>query len=56
MPSPSHPPWFHHSKYTWWIVQITKHFIIHLLSLHPLQSKYSPQCPILKHPQSMFLP
>jgi hypothetical protein len=26
------------------------------VSLHPLWSKYSPQHPVLKHPQSVFLP
>ncbi|PNF30260.1 hypothetical protein B7P43_G01232 [Cryptotermes secundus] len=28
MPCPSHPPWLHHSKYTWRRVQVMKLLII----------------------------
>jgi hypothetical protein len=58
--SQSHPPWFDHSNYTWRRLQVVKLLIMlfsryycHVISL---QSKYSPQHPVLKHPQSMFLP
>jgi hypothetical protein len=60
MPCLSHSPWLDHSKYTWLIVQVMKLLIMqfsppsrHFISL---RSKYSPQHPVLKHPQSMFLP
>jgi hypothetical protein len=57
MPCPFHPPWFQHSNYTWWRIQVlimqfspnSRHFV-------PLRSKYSQQRPVLKHPQSMFIP
>jgi hypothetical protein len=60
MPCPSHLPSFHHSNYTRQRVHAMKLLIIqfsptscHIISLWP---KYSPQHPVLKHPQSMFLP
>jgi hypothetical protein len=60
MPCPSHPPWLHHSNYTWWIVQVMKLLIMlfssnfrHFISL---RAKYFPQHPAIKHPQYMFLP
>jgi hypothetical protein len=57
---PSHPPLLDHSDYTWLIIQITKILVIPFspLSHHliPVRSKYPPQHPVLKHPQSMFLP
>jgi hypothetical protein len=60
MPCPSHPPWLDNSNYTWRTVQVMKLPIMQfsLTSYHfiPLRSKYSPQHPVLKHPQSMFLP
>jgi hypothetical protein len=60
MSSPAHPPRLDHSTYTWQRTQVMKllvtqfsppicHFIC-------LQSKYSPQHTVLKHPQSTFLP
>jgi hypothetical protein len=59
MPWPSHPPWLDHSNYIWRRVQVKKLLIMqfspttcHFISL---RSK-SPQHPVLKHPQSMFLP
>jgi hypothetical protein len=52
-------PRFANSNYTWRRVQIV-HLVMQLSPPHchfiPLQSKYSPQHPVLKHPQSMFLP
>jgi hypothetical protein len=52
-------PWLDHSNYTWWREKVMKPLIVqfsptshHFISL---QSKYSPQQPILKPPQSMFL-
>jgi hypothetical protein len=60
MPCPSHSPWLDHSNYVWLGVQVMKLLIIQIppISRHiiPLWSKYSPQHPVLKHPQSMFLP
>jgi hypothetical protein len=57
---PSHPPRLHYSNDTWRRVQITKFLVMQfsLFSRHliPLWSKYLPQHPVLKHPQSMFLP
>jgi hypothetical protein len=57
MPCPSHPPWLDHS---WRRVQVTK---LHIMQFSPisrhfisLRSKYSPQHPVLKHPQSTFFP
>jgi hypothetical protein len=55
IPCQSHPPWLDHSNYTWRRVQFMKHLIMqfsptsrHFISL---RSKYSPQHPLLKHPQ-----
>jgi hypothetical protein len=46
--------------YTWWRVQVMKLLIMQFspTSRHffSLRSKYSPQHPFLKHPQSMFFP
>ena len=60
MPSPSHSSRFHHPHNIMWAVQIIKLFIMKFSSssfyLVPLKPKYSPQHPILKHPQSRFLP
>jgi hypothetical protein len=58
MPCPPHPPWLDHPNNSWWSVLDTKllqsspashHFLL-------LRSKYSPQYPVLTHPQSMFIP
>jgi hypothetical protein len=60
MPCPSHPPWLDHSNYTGRRVKVTKLLIMqfsptsrHFISLW---SKYSPQCPVLKYPQSTSFP
>jgi hypothetical protein len=56
---PSYSSWLHDFNYAWWRVHaiklpimqpsaISRHFI-------PLRSKYSPQHPVHKQPQSMFL-
>jgi hypothetical protein len=60
-----HAPHHHHprldnSNFTWRRVQIMKLLVIEfsLSSRHsiPLWPKYSGQHPVLKHPQSIFLP
>jgi hypothetical protein len=60
MPYPSDPPWLGHSNYTWRRVRAMKLLVMQLSppSRHsiPLRSKYSPQHPVLKHPQSLYLP
>jgi hypothetical protein len=58
MPCPSHPTWLDHSNYIWHRVQAMKLLIMHV-SPAPyyflcLQSKYSPQQPVLKYLQSIF--
>jgi hypothetical protein len=49
-----------HSNYAWRRVQVMKLLIMQFspTSYHfiPLWSKYSPQHPVLKHPESIFLP
>jgi hypothetical protein len=58
MSCPSHYPWLDHSNYTWRRVQVMTHLIMQFspTSCHfsSLRFKYSPQHPVLKHPQSMF--
>jgi hypothetical protein len=58
VPRPSHPPWFDHPN-NWWSVEIYEapHYSV-FSSLPPLPQrfKYSPQHPVLKHPQSVFFP
>jgi hypothetical protein len=59
MPGPSHPSWLDHSNYTLWRVQVMKltmQFSPISCYFIPLWSKYPSQHPVLKHPQSMFLP
>jgi hypothetical protein len=60
MVRPSHPPRLDYSNYTWRRVQITKLLVTQFspFSRHiiPFRSKYPPQHPVLKPPQSMFLP
>jgi len=60
MPRPSHSSWFYHPHNIGWAVQIIQLFIMQFspLTCHlvPLRPKYSPQHPILKHPQPAFLP
>ena len=60
MPRPSQPFRFDHPNNIGWGLQIIK-FLIMLFSpfscyLVPLRPKYSPQRPILKHPEPTFLP
>jgi hypothetical protein len=59
MSCPSHPPWFDHPN-IWWRVQIKKLLIMQSspASCYFLlfRVKYSLLHPVLKHPQSMFLP
>jgi hypothetical protein len=56
----SNTPWLHDSNYTWRRVQVMKLLVMQAFppSLHfiPLQSKYSPQHTVFKHPQSLSLP
>jgi hypothetical protein len=60
MPCSSHPPWLGHSNFIWRRVEVMTLLIMKLTatSCHfvSLQSKYFPQHPVLKHPQSTFLP
>jgi hypothetical protein len=60
MPCQSLPSWLYHSYFIWRGVQFMNLLIIQLppISRHyiSLRSKYSPQHPVLKHPQSLFLP
>jgi hypothetical protein len=55
----SHPPWLDHANYIWQRIQVMKLPIMQFppISCHiiSLQSKHSPQHPILRHPQSMCL-
>jgi hypothetical protein len=55
----SHPPWLDHSNYTWRRVQVMKLLVMQFspTSRHfvSLRSKYSPQHPVLKHPQCPFM-
>jgi hypothetical protein len=59
MPCPPHSPWFDLSNNIWWWIQIMKLPTVHLSPFScysiPLRSKYPPQHPVLKHPQSMPL-
>src|SRR5215475_13412528 len=60
MPCPSHSSRFYHPHYIGQGVQIIQLLVMQLSPfprhLVPLRSKYSPQHPILKHPQPAFLP
>jgi hypothetical protein len=55
----TYAPWLDHSTCTWQRVQVMKLLIIQIFptSCHfiSLRSVYSPQHPVLKHPQSMFM-
>ena len=57
---PIYSSWFYHPNNTGTTVQIIKLLIMYFPPLFcyliPLRSKYSPQHPILKHPQPTFLP
>ena len=54
MPRPSHSSWFYHPKNIGWGVGIIMQFSLLPCSPVPLSPKYSPQHPILKHPQPTF--
>jgi hypothetical protein len=60
MPNQSHSSRFEHTNSIVWAVQIIKLPITYFSPLPcylvPLRPKYSPQYPILKHPQPTFLP
>jgi len=60
MPHPSHSLLFYHPRSIGWGVQIIKLLIMQFYPLPyklvPLRPKYSPQNPILKHPQPTLLP
>jgi hypothetical protein len=60
MTRPSHPSLLDYSNYTWNRVQVMKLIIMQFSPtsclIIPLWSKYSPQHPVVKHPQSLFLP
>ena len=60
VPRPSHFSPYNHPNNIVWGVQIIKLLFMKLSSLPcylvPLRPKYSPQQPILKHPQPTFLP
>ena len=59
-PHPSHSSLFNHPHNIWWAIQIFQLLIMQLppspCHLVPLRLKYSPQHPILKHPQPALLP
>ena len=58
MPRPSHSSRFYHPNNIGWGVQIINsslYSVLHSHHLVPLRPKCSPQHPILKHPQPMFL-
>jgi hypothetical protein len=59
MSHPPQPPWFNHPNNIRWRIQAAK-FIIMQFSpwsiFIPFMSKYPPQHPVLKNPQTMFLP
>ena len=55
-----HSSRFYHPNSTWWAAQIIKLLTMYFYPLPcylvSLRLKYSPQHPILKHPQTIFLP
>ena len=59
MPRPSHSSRFFHPHNIGWAVQIIKLLIMYFSPLScypiPLRPKYSPQYPVIKHSQPMFL-
>ena len=60
MPCPPGVSWFDHPNIIWWSVQIMQLFVMQFSPAShqfcPLRLQYLPQCPVFKHPQSMFLP
>ena len=55
MPHPLYSSWFYHPGNIGWAVQIIMKFSPLPCYLVALRPKYSPQGPILKHPQPRFL-
>jgi hypothetical protein len=49
MPLACHLPWLDHSNYTWRRAEVTKLLVMQFSQFIPLQSKYSPQHPVLEH-------
>jgi hypothetical protein len=60
MSRPSHPSWLDHPNNIWWSVQFIKLLIMQSSSASRhfilLKYKYSPQHPVLRHPESMLFP
>jgi hypothetical protein len=59
MSSPPHSPWFNHPNNIWWRIQAVKFIIMQFSSRSvfiPFRSKYLPQHPFFKHPQSIYVP
>jgi hypothetical protein len=60
MPRPSQSPWFDYPNIIWWGVQIMKILIMQFATvpcyLVPLNPKYLPQHPVLRHPQHILFP
>jgi hypothetical protein len=60
MPHPPHSPLFDLPNNIWWWVQITELPVVQFYPFSryfiPRRSKYSPQHPVLKHPQSVLFP
>jgi hypothetical protein len=60
MPRPYHRPLFYYPNNTSWSLQVMKRLFMQysLASRHffPVRFKYSPQYPVLRHPQSMSFP
>jgi hypothetical protein len=59
-PRPSHSPWRDHPNSVWWRVQITKLLTVRFppASCHFVQHrcKWSPEHPVVRHPQPVFFP
>ena len=53
---PSHSSQSDHLNNIWWGVSCSLRSFLHSCYLVPLRPKYSPQHPMLKHPQPTFLP
>jgi len=59
MSCPPHLPWFNHPDNIRWTIQAMELIIMQFSPwsiLLPFMSKYPPQHPVLKNPQSVFLP
>jgi hypothetical protein len=57
MPCPLHSPWFDLPHTIWWWIQIMKLHTVQLSPVShyfiPLRYNYSPQHPVIKHPQNV---